>query len=127
MTVPDRSTVPSLKTLAVLLVCFFAWQAKADTRLLMFEQEGCHFCERWLAEIGDRYHLTDEGKRAPLQRVMLGDTLPEGFSASDISVTPTFVLVNDGREVARLVGYQGDEFFWIQMQDLLEKLPRPNS
>ena len=123
MTFFCRSNIRSLAIFAAVFAWSVALQAKADTRLVMFEQEDCHFCERWLAEIGDRYHLTDEGKKAPLQRVMLGGQLPSGFSATDISVTPTFVLLNEGREVARLVGYAGDEFFWIQMQELLDKLP----
>ena len=97
--------------------------ALADTNLVMMEQEGCHYCERWLAEIGDRYHLTEEGRIAPLRRVALEEELPRDLppAMASISITPTFVLVREGVEVARLYGYAGDEFFWGQLQEMLNK------
>lgn len=100
-------------------------RVEADTKLIMVEQEGCHYCEKWLAEIGDRYHLTDEGRIAPLRRVFIEDTLPSDLppEMASISITPTFVLVKDGLEVDRLYGYAGDQFFWGQLQEMLNKLP----
>ena len=37
--------------------------------------------------------------------------------------TPTFVLVNEGRELGRLEGYAGDEFFWFTLKKLLDAHP----
>jgi hypothetical protein len=34
--------------------------------------------------------------------------------------TPTFVLVADGREVGRITGYPGEDFFWGLLQRLIE-------
>lgn len=114
-----------------LALCFIAVLAlgcsrvAADTRLVMIEQEGCHYCEKWMAEIGDRYHLTDEGRIAPLRRVFLEEALPSDLppDLASISITPTFVLVQDGVEVDRLYGYAGDDFFWGLLQGMLNKLP----
>jgi hypothetical protein len=37
---------------------------------------------------------------------------------SPVRFTPTFVLVQDGRELGRIEGYPGEDFFW----GLLERL-----
>jgi hypothetical protein len=98
--------------------------ALAQTRLLMFEQPGCAWCARWDAEIGDAYAKTEEGRRAPLQRVQLRDGPPEGLRLeSRPMVTPVFVLVHEGEEVGRIVGYPGEDFFWPLLAGLIERLP----
>lgn len=81
--------------------------------LYMVEQPGCIYCARWNAEVGDAYHLTAEGRAAPLQRIDLHATLPEGVTfARKAAFTPTFVLVRDGQELERIEGYPGEDFFW---------------
>jgi hypothetical protein len=114
-----------ITVLYFLVMSLSSVRALADTNLVMVEQEGCHYCERWLAEIGDRYHLTEEGRIAPLRRVYLEEELPDDLppEMASISITPTFALVREGVEVARLYGYAGDEFFWGQLQEMLNKLP----
>lgn len=109
--------------LYILVMSLLSTGALADTNLVMMEQEDCHYCEKWLAEIGDRYHLTEEGRIAPLRRVTLEEALPRDLppAMANISITPTFVLVREGVEVARLYGYAGDEFFWGQLQEMLNK------
>ena len=91
--------------------------------LLMVEQHGCHWCARWNEEIGPIYPKTDEARRAPLRRVQIND-LPEGVEfASRPVFTPTFVLVDEGRELGRMEGYAGDEFFWFVLGELLDAHP----
>jgi len=123
----SRSAAANAFVLFSLLLATFlsSVTARADTNLVMVEQEGCHYCEKWMAEIGDRYHLTEEGQIAPLRRVFLEEKFPSDLPAAmaDISITPTFVLVRDGMEIERLYGYNGDLFFWGQLQEMLNKLP----
>jgi thioredoxin-related protein len=91
--------------------------------LVMVEQHGCHWCARWNEEIGPIYPKTDEGARAPLRRVQIRD-LPDDIEFRSRPVfTPTFVLVNEGRELGRLEGYAGDEFFWFTLKKLLDAHP----
>jgi len=91
--------------------------------LLMVEQHGCHWCERWNAEIGPIYPKTEEAQRAPLRRVMIRD-LPEDVAFTSPPVfTPTFVLIDEGRELGRIEGYAGDEFFWFVLGQLLDAHP----
>jgi len=99
-------------------------QVIADVRLMMFEQDGCPWCERWKAEIGPIYPKTAEGRIAPLVKVQIHDPLEKGITLNSPPVyTPTFILLNDGQEVGRIEGYRSDEFFWWFMETMIKKLP----
>jgi thioredoxin-related protein len=88
--------------------------------LVMVERQGCHWCERWNAEIAPIFPKTDEGRRAPLRRVDI-KALPDDLALTSQPVfTPTFVLVEGGRELGRIEGYAGDEFFWFLLTQLLD-------
>lgn len=92
--------------------------------LLMLERPGCSWCERWNSEIAPAYPNTPEGRVAPLRRVDITKPWPSDLSAIAIDrYTPTFVLVEDGKEIARLRGYPGDNFFWPLLGKMLAKLP----
>jgi len=102
-----------------------AWAAE----LVMMEQDGCPWCERWHEEIGVIYNKTTEGKIAPLRVVNIHGPWPEDLkNIRKERFTPTFVLINDGNEIDRLRGYTGDEFFWFLLNEMLDKLPnKPDS
>lgn len=92
--------------------------------LLMLEQKGCAWCVRWHKEIGEIYPKTEEAKIAPLRRIDIHEPWPEDLpEIRREAFTPTFVLVEDGREIARMRGYSGDEFFWFLLDEMLAKLP----
>jgi thioredoxin-related protein len=101
-----------LKKLAVLCLGFLPMTAQADTYLLMAEEHGCVWCAKWNAEIAPIYPLTAEGLAAPLQRYDLHGEIPEVEMARRVRFTPTFILVDGGREVGRIEGYPGEDFFW---------------
>ncbi len=96
----------------------------AALELVMLQEQGCGWCERWDAEIGGVYAKTPEGKRAPLRRVDIHDQLPPDLNFLDKGAyTPTFILVDKGREIGRIRGYPGEDFFWGLLGLLLKKLP----
>jgi protein-disulfide isomerase len=97
--------------------------------LVMFEAQGCSWCEIWDAEIGAVYHKTEEGRAAPLRRVDIDEPRPPGLEAlRGVVYTPTFVLLDAGREVGRILGYPGEGHFWSLLGELIERLPaRPES
>lgn len=91
------------------------------TQLIMVEQVGCTYCARWNAEIADIYPKTPEGKFAPLRRIDLRAKRPTDVTFDGALVmTPTFVLVTDGQEQARIEGYGGDEMFWAMLAVTLQ-------
>jgi len=108
--------------LGVITALFLAFPAAA-VELVMVEQDGCVYCEQWNEDIGGIYSKTSEGKFAPLRRVDIFN-IPEDLSiARRVVYTPTFLIVDDGKELARLEGYPGPDFFW----PLLGKLLRSNT
>ena len=93
--------------------------------LIMLEQQGCAWCLRWHKEIGGIYPKTEEAKIAPLRFVDIHGQWPEDLAGiRREAFTPTFVLVEDGQEIARMRGYSGDEFFWFLLGEMLAKLPK---
>ncbi|MFK7942321.1 MAG: hypothetical protein AB8B85_05310 [Paracoccaceae bacterium] len=96
--------------------------------LLMFEEEWCHWCDRWNDEIGVIYNKTTEGKRAPLRRIDIHGTFPDDVElTSRPQFTPTFVLIEGGRELGRIEGYPGEDFFWGLLGRLLDRLPEEDT
>ena len=88
-------------------------------RLVMVEDQACVYCRKWMAEVGPYYGTSTQGRRAPLERRMVGDPSLKPFGR--LAYTPTFLLVRDGREVDRLVGYGGAAEFWRQLEAMLAK------
>ena len=115
-------TILAIWLVAVLTVTTSS--ARAEARLLMIEEKWCEWCERWNDEIGVVYDKTVEGKQARLLRADIHEPLPAGIDlAGRPRYTPTFILLDDGREVGRIEGYPGEDFFWPMLQQLLDRLP----
>ncbi len=97
--------------------------AAQAAELIMLERPGCAWCARWNREIAPIYPLTDEGRQAPLRRVDVTEPWPSDLAGigSD-RYTPTFIVVDNGVEIARLRGYPGDNFFWPLLSEMLAKL-----
>lgn len=108
-----------------------AWAAGGEgigpgLRLIMVDDVGCIYCRKWDAEVGGIYERSPVGAVAPLERRQKRhrDLAPY----EPLAYTPTFVLVRDLKEVGRIVGYPGADFFWAELERLLAKagpLPAP--
>jgi len=93
----------------------------AAAELVMVEEAGCIWCARWNAEIAPAYPKTAEGKFAPLRRVDIRD-MPDDLEVErKVRFTPTFLVVEDNRELARMEGYPGEDFFWPLLAQLLRE------
>lgn len=91
--------------------------------LIMVEEEGCYWCDAWDEDISHIYPKTLEGKEAPLKRVDIDSDLDDEIVLKRaVHFTPTFLLVEDGREVSRIEGYPGEDFFWGLLAQMLEEL-----
>lgn len=92
----------------------------------MFTRDGCPWCARFEREVAPAYHLTQEGRLAPLRRVELrAGGSPLAGLAAPVFAAPTFVLFEDGRETGRITGYQGDDAFWGLLGRMLADMPSP--
>jgi hypothetical protein len=95
-----------------------------DTRMIMFRRVGCPWCLAFDREIGPIYPKTDLAKRAPLSSLDLDkDPMPDAKLDRVVRFTPTFVLISEGREVGRIEGYPGADFFWGLAEAMIAKLP----
>ena len=106
------------------LVAVLLWPAGAfAAELVMFEAVGCPWCQRWDREVGASYSKTEEAKVLPLRRVDVGAAAASGIVlANPVRYTPTFVVVDEGREVGRITGYQSNDTFWGLLGALAAKL-----
>ncbi len=110
-----------LCVLALALGSAAAAQAQS-AQLVMLERDDCAWCRAWHSEIGPGYPHSDEGTRAPLRRVDLARTWPADLPRLAVYYTPTFVVLACNREIGRLTGYQGADFFYPALARLLEPL-----
>lgn len=109
---------------ALLLLAPWSAPVAQAAELIMLERPGCSWCLRWNREIAPIYPKTSEGRRAPLRRVDVTEPWPADLTdiAGD-AYTPTFIVVENGAEIARLRGYPGAHFFWPLLNEMLGKLP----
>lgn len=77
-------------------------------QLVVFEAENCPYCEAFKAEVLDNWQAQVAVARTRAARP------PEGWQlARALFATPTIVLFEHGREVARYTGYNGEaQKFW---------------
>ena len=113
--------------LGLAIAAMISVKAAAAAELVMFETVGCVWCEAWNREVGAVYHKTEEGRLAPLRRVELYGPRPDELKKVEgIVYTPTFVLMDQGREIGRIDGYPGNDHFWGLLSVLVKKL-RPGA
>ena len=104
--------------LVAMATFLFVGAAKA-AELVMVEAPGCHWCAKWNEDIGPSYPKTAEGQFAPLRRMDLRARDHGIEFKRRVAFTPTFVLVEDGMELARIEGHPGEHFFWPMLDQML--------
>ncbi|MCU0820619.1 MAG: thioredoxin family protein [Beijerinckiaceae bacterium] len=98
--------------LALLVLCGLT-PVTAAAELVMFERAGCPWCRNWDREIAAIYPKTREGVKAPLRRVSLDKPLASEWKLDPpVFYSPTFVVIDKGREIGRITGYSNAESFW---------------
>jgi hypothetical protein len=84
-----------MRTLLATIALLASSLAVEAAELLMFEQPGCPWCRRWHEDVGPGYAKSAEGKIAPLRRLQLGDRPAAYTLKQSVTVTPTFIVVDD--------------------------------
>jgi len=118
-----RGRLPGLLVFSCLAVAWPLGCASA-AELIMYSQAGCPWCIRWHKDIGAIYPLSPEGQYAPLREVDIRDTVSSVKLQKPVTLTPTFVLVEGGREIGRVTGYPGEEFFWELLGEIIPESHR---
>ena len=98
-----------------------AWPVKAaDSRgqLVMITSSHCPWCEAFEDDVGKGYDLTEEALIYPLRRHDFYKAMPDDLAhLTPATMTPTFIVVRDGAEVGRIIGYPGAELFWWRISE----------
>lgn len=90
--------------------------------LLMIDRPGCAWCAAFRREILPGYSTHPQGRAAPLSVIPLDGPWPDGLAlARRPYLTPSFILLRDRAEVARIEGYPGPRHFWPLFRDMLAK------
>jgi len=91
--------------------------------MVMFESSACTWCEAWHDEVGVIYDKTPESLVLPLRRVDVDDDIPADLDhIGSIIYTPTFVVLEGGVEIGRILGYPGEDFFWQLLGEIVKKV-----
>jgi len=97
--------------------------AATPYELVVFEADGCVYCEFLRRDVLPLYTESQTGREAPMRFVNLSiaDESKMGL-ASAITIAPTVVLLRDGVEVDRIIGYTGP-FNFVHLVDIMMGKP----
>ena len=90
-----------------------------SAELVMYRRQGCPYCAAFDREIAPAYPKTEIGRKLPLREIDIHAGDKSVILKSPVRYTPTFVLVENGQERARIEGYPGEFFFWPRLENLL--------
>ena len=87
----------------------------------------CGACRQFDGEVGAIYPKTNESLTLPMERVLIDDwqakrhQLVECASAAVIG-TPTFLQIQNCRELDRITGYSDAELFWLGHRRMMNRI-----
>lgn len=107
--------------------------AAAAAELVMFDARWCGICKRFLKEVGTEGYRSSEAARSFPLRVVDFDRDRQSFRLKEpVTGAPTFVLIEDNREIARFAGYSSRSQFFRAVAELAAEyeasrpaVPRP--
>lgn len=115
-----RTRMKIAKKVSGLALCVMAGAAMltaAETssamsaELVVYGADDCRIAEKFHRDLATTYKDTRAGKVFQLRQVTIGSGAPGVILKAPITDSPTFVLVDDGLELVRFVGYPGRENF----------------
>ena len=94
----------------------------SPVELIVFEHPDCQFCRVFRRDVLPRYQEAPTANRAPIRFIDIERTETASLRLrGGIHVVPTFVLMEDGREVDRIVGYWAPENFFKMLSYMLAR------
>jgi thioredoxin-related protein len=109
--------------LALALPTLLSAGAAQALELVFFSRPGCVYCIKWEKDVAPIYGKSAEAGRAPLRHWNLNDGQPPYALKEPVRYTPTFVLVEQGKEVGRITGFINDDMFWGVLGKMLRDIP----
>jgi len=110
------------KFLLTLVFVFFTLPVWAND-LLMFHSKYCGYCSAFMEEVAVDYEYKD----LPLV-IIDAHNQPDWFREAykenrikGIFGTPTFIIWNGRKELGRIIGYNGKQWFYERLNELFQK------
>lgn len=92
--------------------------------LIVLEARGCPMCQLFRDEIAPLYRASARARQVPLRFVDVAHTDIDALGlAAPVEVIPTVIVMRDGVEIDRLVGYTGPEIFMRAVRLMLGESP----
>ena len=90
----------------------------------MFEHPDCAYCRVFRRDVLPKYHdaMRRQRRASALRRHRNGAIPTASASISRIDTLPTAVVMRDGREVDRIVGYWGPTNFFKLLSHILMRM-----
>jgi thioredoxin-related protein len=115
------------KFLLTLVFVFFTLPVWA-LELLMFNNKHCGYCSAFIEEVAVDYKYKDH-KNKDLPLVIIDafkqpDWFREAYKENRIKGifgTPTFIIWNGRKELGRIIGYNGKQWFYERLNELFQK------
>ena len=114
------------KLLLTLFFILFAFPVYA-LELLMAHNPDCGICQKFIKEVAVDYNDSEIAKRLPLVIISVYDQ-PEWFKQAyaegrikPIRGTPTFIIWNGRKELARIIGYHDKDRFYSRLSELFPR------
>jgi thioredoxin-related protein len=96
---------------------------KSGLELLVFEREDCHICEIFRRQIGSRYAMAPVATEAPMRYIDIDKVdLDKIRLKSRLTMLPTVVLMQNGREVERINGLTAPDTFFTLVQHMMNRV-----
>ena len=112
----------ALVALALTILSGVASPPARSAELVMYFSENCEYSAIFDIEVAPNYPKSAIGRVAPLKRVSVEDKDAGGYRLSaPLTVTPTFVLVENGEELDRITGYPGRAYFGKLVRHLVNR------
>jgi thioredoxin-related protein len=96
----------------------------SELELIVMEAEGCTYCDIFRRDVLPSYQASERGKDVPIRFLDVNDQTAEALGLdSPVDIVPTFVVLKNHREVGRIPGYVGPEFFFHSINHLISSAP----
>lgn len=95
---------------------------QGDLELLVFEVDGCTYCEVMRRDVLPRYRASASGAEAPMRFIDINQVDTDKLALrGTVQVVPTAVLMKNGKEVDRVERYFGPEMFFQIVARMIEQ------
>ena len=118
-----------MKKLIIALILSFSLVSNAyAAEMIMFAMKSCGYCRAFLKDVAPTYSESEYALLLPLRVISMDRPVaPKWYDDAfrdrrieGIRVTPTFVIFDNGEEVARLMGYRDKKTFYRDIKDFVD-------